>query len=1380
MEDAKIWGEQENVGGGQWRPSGEAADLLANASEVVPIIGAGVSAAAGLPSGAELLAALREQLDPAAAGSVPTEEVEFFSAVDKLVDRDIDREGKAQACTAELYTSALNEFEVGAIAFYLVQVPSRLIISLNYDQSLESAAEEIDLDVNSLHGEKGIRKFTELARSSKPPERATILHLHGSVLEPQGLVLTQDSYGDLSESNLENLFSALMGSYRMCVIGSALREPHLLASLQRVHSQRRGNKPHPIFSAETDGFIADFPGLETRAGLRRFALPSREHIHGLSSFLSPDAKLPSRLLILEPIGVAPAEPAAADEASAVVAAAAPKASAYVPNVILEETEETEEERSQRIARSIVNAGRRRPPYPDADGRVWTERQLAESPRNLVVGAPGSGKSELVGHVASLTGVNQRSLVIPLRNTSPAAADAATRLSRWAAVGSSVEEDPPSRQELEEGSFHFLLDGLDEVAIPNQDRIAAMIVDLARSFPRHSITVTTRPIPALGAFETGTWSRLELNPGVIWRERYLHSRGGPSFEELVSAIRDGSELIELLELPFFLVRTVEMYERGRLNQTDLWRCLTELVGHALSWEESADRLPLSADHARTWLQDAALAMGLAGRTSASIAELAQVSLDPEVSADPAEIAEALVQRSMLRRSGEEYSFTHRIIGEFLAAEALLRLGPSDDLLSAIVPNRNELVRGTRGDWRVSVSFAMLASQDWRKAIKPRDPLGWARAVPLDAGRSERSEAALLLWRTYRAWKIWLWEREGPDLLQGVASLGRHLAAGDLPLVIEEIREGLDDPSAQVQGNAIRVLSQRGISVKGLEDSLCQILSDDSREAVVRRQAALMASEREMHGLLPAIISRGKQTGPSTERVEAQTCAYAITDLVRNEDELIAAATELIDIEEARFVLLQRIEERATPEKRLRFLRHYAAVDQDAYTTERERLLNVIEDLGPLDSTQVENIAEIVGIWEVEAEELGDVFAGNEVAAIRGLGRGVEKAGGEWWRAAGVLHLFAPEELEAGGAPADIIERRRFQIANAGIRPQVERPRRRSAPEPAPSLAALLAQRGQNSDLNIMANAHYFSKEARDLDPELRAELRQRLESWWEGPILEAITPNGRNSWTIQHWASAWLWLAPAVSLPLSDERWSELVRAEPLYEEQVSWLKAHASEESVKRALGQTIGPKAETWKRLLDTADGHAEAEVIETLVRELNPDPEESVYVAEIARRLAEHHKVGSLRELAERNPHLSTELRPFLARVGDAAAIDQMLRDLTVELESGAHIDRGFEWLGGIEDSHFLPQLFMALSLASQGRASAPDGRWELETALHETIRKIGGEAAIHGYDDLIEDEEHRFFRLRREVIVAQELMAEGFRALEIAARSVGVPFLTVDGSA
>ncbi|MFP5387842.1 MAG: NACHT domain-containing protein [Thermoleophilia bacterium] len=1140
--------------------------------------------------------------------------------------------------------------------------------------------------------------------------------------------------------------------------------------MELANGLQSGKRLHPFFGHE-DAFIADFPRLQTGLGLYRVELPSRDHIHGLAAFLSPEAKLPLRLLSIEATGSSTtAEQSKDDEVQEPLIKHRP--SGYVPNVIVEDTDESEEERSRRIAMAVANAGRRRVRYPDADARLWTEQQVAESPRNVVVGAPGSGKTELIEHLVGLPGPNERSVVIPLREVFSGGADMITRLRRWAA-GSNGDE-APSREEIEKGSLHFLLDGLDEVAIPNQERIARMIDELSRALPRHSFTITSRPIPALGVFEPSRWSRLELNPGAVWRQRYLEARGGPSFEKLLSAIQDGSELGELLNLPFFLVQVVEMYERGALGQLDLWGCLGELVSQALVREESEERLPLNADHARLWLQDTALAMGLAGRTSASVGELTKVPLPDGVNADPTEIAEELVQRSMLRRSGERYSFTHRIIGEVLAAEALQRLGPVEPLLGAVVPVRNELVRGIRGDWRVPATFAMLSSQKWREAIKPRDPLGWARAVPPGAEYPERREAALLLWQTYRRWKIWLWEREEPDVLQGVASLTRHLSAGDLGDVIEEIRRCLDDPSPQVQGNAVRVLSRPELRVEGLERELSRVLADDTREPVVRRQAAGAAADLGLHGLLPAVISRAGRSAPNREDVEAQTCAYAISDLARDEDELIAAARELLDVEEARFVLLLRIEEQATPEKRLQFLRDYADVEEHAYGTEKERLLDIIEDLGELGSTEIEQIAEIVGVWEITAEELGDPFAADKAAAVRGLRRGIEKAGGEWWRAAGVLHLFSPEELRVGDVPSEIVEQRRMHIENADSPPPRVRQPRRPQSDAAPSLAQLLAERSERSDLNIMANAHYFSGEAKELEPPLKAELVRRLEQWWDGPLLEAITAKGQGSWTVQHWASAWLWLAPAVAAPLDDERWSELALAEPLYSEQIDWLRSQASAGAVKRALERPIGGRAELWKQLLEAANGYREEALVEVLVAQLHPGPNEEGTVADIARVLARHRRLKELRELSKRNALLGEQLRPYLAQAGDAAAIDAMLAELIADLRGQAHIDRGFQWLGGATVDRFLTGLFEAVSCLEEGRTSPPDGRWELEAALHETIRRIGGEAAIRGYDELLKDERHRFLRLRRDVIVMQELLTMGLEALEEAARAAGVPAL------
>jgi hypothetical protein len=1367
----------ETTGPHQWRPSGEAGELLSDRRVVVPVIGAGTSAAAGLAEGAGLLAALREELgDPAGANS-KNEDEEFFTVVDKLIGSDVDRERKAQEYVARFYVDAVAGADLGKIVFDLVQVPSRLIVTLNYDRSLETAAEEIGQPYDSLHGGKGIRRFIELAESTNPPDHPTILHLHGSVEESESLVLTLGSYQDASEENLERLFSTLAGRHRMCILGTRLREPHILRALQRANQSQAGKRVHPYFGHDDDdGFIANFPRLETGPGLVRVELPGRAYIHGLAAFLSPDAKLPVRLLSMEPPhGEAspPTEPQddEVDERSA--RTPPPEEGEYVPNVIIEETDDSEEEQSRRLAMAIVNAGRRRPRYPDAGGRIWTEQQIAESPRNVIVGVPGSGKTQLIEHLVSLPGPEEKSVLITLREVSAGAADAATRLHRWALTATG-EGEAPSKEEIEDGSIRFLLDGLDEVAIPNQDRIARAIDELGRAFPRHSFTVTARPIPALGTFEPARWSRLELNPGAVWRQRFLEARDGPSFDELVSEIEDGGELAEVLELPFFLVRVVEMYGRGILGQLDLWGCLKELVSQALAREESDARLPLGADHARTWLQDAALAMGLAGRTSASVEELAEVPLPAGVSADPTEIAEALVQRSMLRRSGERYSFTHRVIGEVLSAEALLRLGPGEKLLDAIIPDRGPLVRGIRGDWRLPVTFAMLASEDWRKVATPRDPLGWARAVPSGAGRPERREAAILLWRTYRDWKIWLWEREEPDLLQGVASLRRHLLPGDLEEIVGEIREALDDPSAQVQGNAVRVLSRPGLHVDGIEADLRRILDDDSREPVVRRQAAMAAAELGLHGLLQAIVSRAGRSAPGAEDVEAQTLAYAISDLAHDEDELIAAAMELLDTKEARFVLSLRIEERATPEKRLQFLRDYALAEEDAYGSEKEHLLDIIEALDDPGPAQIEQIAEIVAVWEVTSEELGEVFEVDKVAAVRGLRRGVEEAGDEWWRAAGVLELFSPAELEAGGAPEEIVERRRMQIQNASTPPPVVRRRRRPRQDASPTLAGLLAERGERSDLNIMSNAQYFAGEAKELGPALSAELMRRLEEWWDGPILEAITKEGPGSWTVQHWASAWLWLAPAVGASLDPGRWSEFALAELLYGEQIGWLRSEASGAAVTRALERPIGGRAEVWRQLLEAANGHCEEELVEALVEGLRPEPDEEGAVAEIARSLAGRRRLKELRELAEQNAHLGEELRPHLAQAGDGVAIDAMLTELVANLGGGANIERGFQWLGGVEEERFLPQLFEALSLLDEGRTAPPDGRWEVETSLHETIRRIGGEGAIRGYDGLLEEQRHRFMRLRREAIVAQELLAASLKSLEAAAKSSGVPAL------
>ncbi len=197
MDGRPSSGRTEAAGPHQWRPDGEARDLLADVSKVVPIIGAGVSAAAGLAEGAGLLSALRTELGDPPDGPTPGEDEEFFTAVDMLIGEDFERERKAQDFIASFYEEAVAEADLGRIAFDLVQLPSRLVVTLNYDRSLEAAEEEVGQDCVSLYGGEGIRRFIALAGATQAPELPTILHLHGSVEDPRHLVLARGSYQDL-------------------------------------------------------------------------------------------------------------------------------------------------------------------------------------------------------------------------------------------------------------------------------------------------------------------------------------------------------------------------------------------------------------------------------------------------------------------------------------------------------------------------------------------------------------------------------------------------------------------------------------------------------------------------------------------------------------------------------------------------------------------------------------------------------------------------------------------------------------------------------------------------------------------------------------------------------------------------------------------------------------------------------------------------------------------------------------------------------------------------------------------------------------------------------------------------------------------------------
>ena len=82
-------------------------------------------------------------------------------------------------------------------------------------------------------------------------------------------------------------------------------------------------------------------------------------------------------------------------------------------------------------------------------------------------------------------------------------------------------------------------------------------------------MTSRPLPALAALGHGEppdatpWRFVDLVPGTAWQQRYLASRG-LTLAELESAMPALTDMRELLHIPFFLTRTVELFENGLLE------------------------------------------------------------------------------------------------------------------------------------------------------------------------------------------------------------------------------------------------------------------------------------------------------------------------------------------------------------------------------------------------------------------------------------------------------------------------------------------------------------------------------------------------------------------------------------------------------------------------------------------------------------------------------------------------------------------------------------------------------------------------------------------------------------------------------------------------
>lgn len=1347
-------------------PADPAVELLRPSGIAIPVVGAGVTQSTGLPGSAGLAELLLNKSDR--GSGYDGDSGHLRGVVDHLVSAGREEEDLLKIAAAEIATWVPERSE---LIETLIRVPSRFIVTFNFDPNLENAATEAGLEPVVLgNTREDLSAAIGVLLAPEPPQRLTILHVHGSVADPSRMVLGEAGYKRIEAEPFSQLLRELAVHKTLFFFGTKLDEFYILAELQKIE-HRNSHLLWCLDSEKSELTGARGPILHSSSGIYVRTVAHHEDLPAKAALLLSEP-LPS----LDPRTVPVAE---ADDGI------------YVTNELRDRRNPTDQEDLVRVSFGL-KPERELKPNP-------TEKDVLESSRTIVLGDPGSGKTELLRALMRRTEPPRRGLFIRLtevevdRELGPR-----ETLAFWAPHGVSAEAGlDVSASALAEGSYHFFLDGLDEVATELQEQLAKAIGDLALRLPRHSFTVSTRPLPSLELLQADSaealdWNQFTLEPGPDWRDRFLAARGA-SLDALFEEMPALEDMADILTTPFYLSNIVDLHEDEELSGLrDFSQVLGRLIDLAIAREQGV--LGLDNGAIRGWLQKVALAGVISGRRTFSADELRRFELPPASGPDAVALARAMEQRLLLAKDRGSFRFHHRLLGEQLAAEALVECGPLPELLDCLVPYVDDALSGVRPDVVVPIGLACMVSEEWRCAVAERDPLAAARATPGDAAETERETALRVLWDNAKAQQVWVWER-GMRLTDDAEAMGRLMRGASNSRIAEEIRSAVDDGTDQDQGNAIRVLSRA--ETAGFAAMLKGVLADSERNSVVLRQAAIAAAD---HGFIDLAEDIVEMLTGQADTVVHQDGLIALRRLLGDQHRM-DLYLRLMAGPEADYLVAVVLDELDSTDGIL-LLAEYArhANDLDTYWS-RDKVPALF---GSLDLDQppvalLDAAVDVAVLFDLEGDVLDPLRSADSTAMIARLSALLQERELHWWEVINVAELFESEQLEGGGLPEEVINqmrmRREGETARAEAAGVLQAPTVTSAVtepdvnehEKPPTLGELLDSDG--TDVAILSNSRYFAPKIADLSAHRLDELRLRLGRWWpQKPLREMITRTAPNSWSLEPEAAAWIWLGPAARPATSAEQWAELATCDILYDEQRSWLAETHTVEGIYGAV-ELLGEEGDVdrWEQFLACCPDPLPNGALVACVRHLDPeagaDSEVIPYrLRTIASRLIDNGRSDLARQLAQRSTHFDEELTPLLAADGDAAAQRRMLSAAIEKLDQGElPEDPRLEWLSGMPSPEILGDLFEVVRRSFK-TTDRPSRGVTVGFNLHdvtrptmEAIAVIGGRAAVAGYDELIASGgDLRWLSHQRDQLAAAALAADGRRYSTVAAGRVRLPLL------
>jgi hypothetical protein len=1097
-------------------------------TRVLPCVGAGLSIPAGIRDLASDVAHIASERGVEIAGD------DLASVVQALeLQRGVE---ETQAIVAEAIIST--PVQPTRTQKALALCPLGIVATFNYDDCLERAAGEM--------GRTPLPLLPNTARAFRRPGpgELVVLHLHGSAADPSSIVLPGRTTEQLASNDaFMRLLTSLWTQYVVVYFGFSFApsEVHLLGALEwlarelpdadkqrlllrELEAQQRAEDLAPLVSIP---LLEVVPYPDT---------PDHRAVHQAALLLGPtNEPAPDNLSTVAPAPVAHYEPAA-----------------------LLEVEPGAEP-------SVIQADALRAEW--GMGGEWVSvDQLLDAGRTLVTAAPGMGKTQLVRIAGREPGRAQKPVLCQLKEL-PGLLDGTEdpwhAFARMAAGAQAFDDQTPvpSRERLEDGSYMFLLDALDEVPPRRRPEVADAVVAAVERWPQHGYLVTTRPTVDAARLVGAGFRSFRIVPSEGWGGRYFQRRGVP--DRRVVELREKSPAASnLLSIPTYAAAIGERLADGDELSDRPIDLLLDPVRTLASEEALKQGRPQAAYLA--WLQRLAVGLELRGRNEASTAELAALP-GPEAE-DAATTRERLVEAALLSDIPDRAEFPRRTVQEALCADALLRCA---DVVAAV---RTVAAADLDGEEVFRGDIEHCLDQVWtnadagqRAALRDLDPLRWARTITVGCTAADAEQALDIIWSWHYQHRLWMnWGTRGQ--LRG-ASESISLLTDHYPEVIRSRREEFigatqsQEPTAR--GNAVDILSGLG-SDEDAAGWLVPRLGDDNE--VVRGLAASAARRLNVREALPVLreMFPGRQNESEAEAVARAVIALTpdaelgeVAQLLRQNGRVWGSVkNELI--------------------RRLTLDDTLAVLDAGVANAEEQvALLGLILQRDPPQSwqaAQVQRLSAILARDDVQLFEvpnvahLREVLAGDQEAALRGI-RDAAADGELHWSTLWFVESFQDELLRAelDGPAADayavLLEHKAAMAEAAEAAEAVPdasalAPRaggQRAAADAASSLGRDLDERRVRED-RVPDNPRVWPVE--NLTDGQRERLAELVQSWWPAqPLAEVVRHTGR-SVEGNNGAVAAVCAAAALDLAVTDARWLDVFAAPGvmvLQPDTVGWL-----------------------------------------------------------------------------------------------------------------------------------------------------------------------------------------------------------------------------------